>query len=361
MRAGLLSPDAAVSQARAGIAKGGGTSSWALLAAAGRAQGSPAILIEVREHRLNSAPAGRAKAAEADAAAALWRLYAEAAQNAANQAQLLRGDDPAWLAQAARMHKKQPHLARALLGFVALNGGSPQTRAEAQRNMIAALRGAKLTAAALRLFSDPQRFPVERMDERVRFELGSAAMEAEQPQLAVRYWHNLATPSDVSTPQWQARHCSALMQAGRSEEALAVARNVVAAKPPPTPDVLRRLIDVALHAQAHSQLRPAQAMLTLLLPAVAEVDRSEVLIALGRIHEANADHRAAASAYLQAAVAAAAPGADPEALRAREAAAENLLRAGLHNDARTMYEWLARDAKDAAVKDAAARRLKVLR
>ena len=360
MRAGLLSPEAAMAQARTAIAKGGGASAWALLAAAGRARGNQAIAIEVSEHRLNDASMVRAKPDHSQAIAALWRLYGEAAQQTANQAQLLRGDDRAWLNQASRSLKTQPQLARALLGHLALNAGSSEMRSEALLNMIAALRDSKLTTAAVRLYSDPQRFPVDAMDERVRLELGAAAMEAGQPELAVRYWYNLAGPGGTSAPQWQVRYCSALMQAGRGEEALAVARNLLMTKPPPAPDVVRRLIDVALYAQAGAQVRPARTMLTMLLPLVSEADRSAVLTALGRIHEADADHRAAASAYLQAAVAAAAPDSDREALRAREAAAGNLLRSGLRDDARAVYEWLARNARDAGIKDAATRMLKVL-
>jgi hypothetical protein len=120
------------------------------------------------------------------------------------------------------------------------------------------------------------------------------------------------------------------------------------------------LIDVALYAQTSSQVRAAQTLLNMLLPSVSATDRSTVLSALGRTHESDADHRAAASAYLQAASAAAAQDSDREALRAREAAAVNLLRAGLRDDARAVYEWLARNAKDAAIKDAAAHTLKVL-
>ena len=112
--------------------------------------------------------------------------------------------------------------------------------------MVAALRNGKLHAAAVRLYSESQRFPVDGLDPQVRLELGSAAMDSGQPELAVRYWHNLAGPSGPNALQWQARHCSALMQVRRGDEALAVARTVLSSKPPPAPDVLRRLIDVAL-------------------------------------------------------------------------------------------------------------------
>ena len=359
MRAGLLSSDAAVGMARASIAKGSGEGAWALLAAAGRAQNNRAIAIEVAERRLN-ATGQRPTLRSAQEAEALWRLYSETAQQSANQAQLLSGDDAAWLTQAARMTKTQPQLSRALAGHIALNGASPRARDEARLNLLGALRDAKLAQVALRLFADLPQFAVASMEPRLRMALGHLALDEGHGELAARYWHKLDAPSGASGLQWQARYCAALMQSGRFEEALAATRGLIAAKPPPSAEVLRPLVDIAGYALVRGEARTAQALLTMLLPVVADADRGAVWQGLARVHDWSSDHRAAAAAYLNAAAVVAVPEADREGLRAREAAAISLAKAGLREDARSVYEWLARNAKDAGIRDAAIRMLRTL-
>jgi transcriptional regulator GlxA family with amidase domain len=81
---------------------------------------------------------------------------------------------------------------------------------------------------------------------------------------------------------------------------------------------------------------------------------------LAKARELRGEFRAAADAYFNAAALYASPDADREALRAREWGAVNLAKAGLLDDARATYQWLAANAKDPAIRDSAARALKNL-
>ncbi len=359
LRAKLITPQAAIELARARIGKGDDEAALALLAAAGAAAGSRAIAIEVAEHRLATPRPGRSVPGGTDPVASLWQLYSEAGQQSANQALLLTGDDAAWLAHAARIAKQQPQLARALLGHLALQGGSVQTRSQAQLNLLGALRGAKLGRAALRLFSDDRRFPLETLDARARFELGTEAFESGQPTLAVHYWQGLPTPTGMSAPQWQLRYAEALVHAGKADEALAIARALAQAQPRPSSDLARGLVDVASAAGTY-RAPGAPAVLAAVLPFVAAAEHAAVHDAQGRAYEMAGDHRAAAAAYLRAAAASSSPESDRGSLHARLDAARNLLQAGLRHDARAVYAWLARNAKDSPIRELAARKLRTV-
>lgn len=357
LRAGLLTPDAAAAQARAILAKGGDAGAATLLDAAGRMQNSRAAVIEAAEFGVAAA---ESEAGRQRGAGALWQAYAEAAQQAANQAQLLVGDDVAWLAHAARMQSSQPQVGRALLGHLAVTSANPKVRAQAQGQLVAGLRDARLGGVALALFDDAKRFPVEGLDVRTRHELGELAVEARRPELALAYWRSVPPPVSATMEQWQVRRLAVMADAGLEDEALALAGELTEGARPLTQEARRKLFDIALDAVARHRLKLAETLLRGLRARTQDAERIAVLGALARSYEAKGEPRLAAEAYLEIGTASAGSESDREALRAREAAAVNLVRAGLREDARGVYEWLARNAKDAAVRESAARVLRGL-
>ncbi len=358
LRTGLITPDAAAAQARAALAKGGGEGALELLASAAAAQKNRAVEVEVQEHRLQLvAPGSRdAIARQADR---LWALYSEVGPHTANQAQLLVGDDAAWIERAMRMLAQQPQAARSLLGRIAAESRNEELRARAQSQLIASLRDARLALTALRLFADARRHPIAGLHPGVRFELGTLAMEQKQPAEAVRFWQGLAQPPGLSAPEWQLRNVSALFAAGTGDAALQSAKSLLAGPPAASPEVVSRLIGVASNALEAWQIKPAESLFALLLPVVQSAERINVLLGLARARELRGEFRAAADAYFNAA-AMYASDAERESLRARESAAINLAKAGLLDDARATFQWLAANAKDPAIRENAARALKNL-
>ena len=358
LRTGLITPDAAAAQARAALAKGGGEGALELLASAAAAQKNRAVEVEVQEHRLQLvAPGSRdAIARQADR---LWALYSEVGPHTANQAQLLVGDDAAWIERAMRMLAQQPQAARSLLGRIAAESRNEELRARAQSQLIASLRDARLALTALRLFADARRHPIAGLHPGVRFELGTLAMEQKQPAEAVRFWQGLAQPPGLSAPEWQLRNVSALFAAGAGDAALQSAKSLLAGPPAASPEVVSRLIGVASNALEAWQIKPAESLFALLLPVVQSAERINVLLGLARARELRGEFRAAADAYFNAA-AMYASDAERESLRARESAAINLAKAGLLDDARATFQWLAANAKDPAIRENAARALKNL-
>lgn len=358
MRAGLLAPGAAITQARAQIAKGM-VSGWTLLEATGRMQNDPAIAIEVSEHRLNGHAGMAGGFGRSGGASILWALYAEAASQVANQAQLLTGDDAAWLAYANRIAVSQPHSARALLGRLAIDGAVPRLKADARTRLLASLRESKLQRTALELFGDVRIRPLDAMDSGLRYELGALAVDWGRPEAATQYWRGLAAPDGMSSVHWTLRNISAFVHAGMPEEALGLVSGRLDGKQPLPEDSRGRLLSLATDAMARAQYRVAERLLTTLLSQSPEAERPAVLMALGKSYEGQGEFRAAAAAFLQAALSMVAPE-SREALQARQAAAQALLKAGLRDDARAVYEWLSRNGKDPGVRDSASRALRAL-
>ncbi|MGH8664783.1 MAG: hypothetical protein ACREUX_11000 [Burkholderiales bacterium] len=355
LRAGLIQPAAAAAQARALLAKGVIEPGWALLSAAGRAAADPEIELEVLEGRLNVFAI--TASSQADSVAALWKAYVQVAERAANAAQLLTGDDAQWAQAASRMRPKRPRIARALTASLVVNARTPAARVRAQSQLLAWLRDAGLARTAWRLFSDANRFPVAQMDSQVRFELGMLAAEVGEAASGIRYWQGLPPMEGMGPSQWQARNLALLLQAGMIPQALSLAGGALEAKPRLDAESVRRITLAASDALDFGHAEAARIVFQGLLAHVDDVQqRAAVLTGLARAHESGGDPRAAAEAYLLAAVSAKDPH-DPAALAAREAAAANLLRAGLRADARAVFEWIARNARSADARQAAERRL----
>jgi len=357
LRAGLITAGAAITQARSLLAKGAGEPALKLLLEAAAEEKNRAIEIEVYETRLNVARNGDSNST-AEQAASLWNHYNEVGPQTANQAQLLVGDDAAWIDRAERMTTTQPQLARSLLGHVAMNARAAEVRSRAQLQIITSLRAAKLPLTAWRLFADPQRFPLARLDNQVRFQLGSIAAEAKHPVDAVRYWQDLALPSGLNSQEWKVRYLTVLFQAGMADAGLAAARSLIALKPGLSPELRARLITLASDELGVWHVKSAEALFTMLLPLAIGGKRITVLQGIGKAREFAGNFRSAADAFLDAAALSPSPDSAREALLALESGAINLAKAGLLEDARAIYQWLAANAKDPTIRDNATQALK---
>lgn len=148
MQAGLMAPEAALLRARAA----GGTQQPAAAYAAIVADAA-ALLKDDRQQidaleqwlhlmQLEAPAAGRLQQ--------LWQAYQREAERLGNRAQLLRGDDTAWLALANS--SGGDHLAaRALYAYIAQQGAEIEVREGARARLYAALVAAQLDGAAVRI------------------------------------------------------------------------------------------------------------------------------------------------------------------------------------------------------------------
>ena len=353
LKTNLLSPDAAIRQARAQLAKGAGRGHWQVIAEAAARRGDRSLRLEAVEQLLQLADRG---AQAAGLAAQLWRAYLAGAQDAANQNQLLTGDDGAWYDFASRRLGADPPLARALFAHVARLGQIPATRHNAQLQLVFALHQSKLDLAALRLF-EQARIEVEALDAQARYLLGAMAEARDEPALAARFWDGLGVPPNAAPDDWHMRLALAHWRAGNADASVAALRRAVGDRKPLSNDAVRRGTALGQEMLAAGRLDVADAALEAMLPLTETAYQRDLLFALGRIAEASARFAAAADYYLRSALLAPSRAPDASALQARLAAALNLVRAGYKEDARAQFEWVLRNSRDAAQLEVARREL----
>ena len=149
MHSGLITPETALLQARAALQKNLNPTAYAAIIA------DAAILlrddrqhIAALEQWLDLAKSGVKNSGRLQQ---LWQTYQREAERLGNQAQMLRGDDRAWLALAANSGDDRLG-SRALYAYVAQQGSMPEVREIAQAKLFAALVTAQLDEAAVQVF-----------------------------------------------------------------------------------------------------------------------------------------------------------------------------------------------------------------
>jgi hypothetical protein len=345
LKTNLITPDAAITQARAALAKNNNGAYWIVLQHAAALQKDRMLHAEALENLLQLAgdkPVERLAALAAE----LWKSYAAAAQDVANQNQLLVGDDAGWADFAARRSAASPLAGRALFAYLAQQSKIRATRQSAQLQLVFSLQNARLALAAIRLFDDPARFPVAQIDPQVRFLLGGMANDHNQTSAAARYWQGLAVPATLEPDEWRIRLAPVLVRAGYAEPGADVLRALIAGKKTLPPDVMQRAVAIVQELQDTGFFKTADELYRALLPLAAARERRDILFALARIAESFNDFQNAADFFLESALLSESRTPDALAANARIAAASNLGRAGLKDDARAQFEWLRKNMRD---------------
>jgi hypothetical protein len=358
LRAGTITPQAAVSEARAALARATDAAYWRVIADAGAAQRNAAIEIEGLERLLHIAHRRDVRSA-AELAERLWKTYSANAVEIANRQQLLVGDEGTWADYASRRLGSEPQVARAIYGHLAQRGPDPGLRRNAQLQLVFSLQSAGLERAALRLFGDGA-IAFDALDAQVRYLLGSAAEVHGEPALALKLWSGIAPPPKLTADEWPLRVAQAAIRAGHPDAAVAALKQLTAGRKTLGPELVQRSIDLAQELLDLRRLEAAQAMYELVLPYAPEPRAREALFGLGRVHEFRNDHVAAAAFYLRSATLTNAPATDGLALQSRLLAGLSLARAGYRNDARAQLDWVIRHSKDAQFTETARRELKKL-
>lgn len=129
---------------------------WSVIAQAAALRKTPAVQAEALERQLNFTLATREGLFGAGADA-LWRAYDDLALAEANRAQLLIGEEAAWLDLAADSAASSPLVARALFAYLARHATAEDLRATGCSRLAALLLLANLDVAAARLFSGDER------------------------------------------------------------------------------------------------------------------------------------------------------------------------------------------------------------
>lgn len=253
MQAGLVEPEAASALARAALQKQpNGAAYSAIVAQAAEMLKDDRRQIEALEQGLNSADTAAGNAGQIQK---LWQAYQREAERLGNLAQVLRGDDMAWLALAASTEDRLG--ARALYAYGVQHGANSEVREKALAQLYADLVTARLDGAAVRLFhAAPWRdarlsdADIERLLAQVAGDVPDAAsrplyftagrlQEVRQQALAAAdYFAQALLKSDLHEPDALAMQALQrvrinLERAGFKEDADAFYRRAIAQKAPP--------------------------------------------------------------------------------------------------------------------------------
>jgi hypothetical protein len=351
LRSAGLTPEAVIRQARAAYAKTRDPAYWRVVLEASGRRKNVAAEVEAREYLLQHAAAG-ARPTATDAARQLLQAYLAAAREVGNREGLLAGDDTAWSDYAARRVATEPPVSRAFYAFLAQHAQSADSRRNAQLALTFSLMQAKLDYAALHVLRALVT-GTDKLDPQARYLLGTIAANREDPALALQLWDGLQTPANVKPDAWQLTVARTALRAGNAALGVETMRRLLSASA--GPETLQGAFDLAQEMAELRKLAEAQALYEALARMASDNRLREALFGLGRVHELKGEAPAAATAYLRSALLAGAS--DANALRARLLAAENLERAGLKDDARAQFQWLLKNAKEAAIVEAARRAL----
>lgn len=254
MKSGLVGPEAAAALARAAMQKQQNSAAYgAIVAQAAELLKDDRRQIEALEQALGSSEISAGDTVQLQT---LWGAYQREAERLGNLAQVLRGDDMAWLALAA-VRTDDALGARTLYAYIVQHGASDAVRGKAQAQLFVNLVAAQRDGAAVRLF-DTAPWRGERLrdaeiedvvaqsvsglpDAAARslyFTAGRLQEVRKQPLAAADYFAQVVLLSNLREPdvlvlQALQRARANLELAGHAEDAEAFYRRAIAQKTPP--------------------------------------------------------------------------------------------------------------------------------
>lgn len=343
LHTGVVTPQDAVTQARAALGRSEDPAWWRILLEAADRQNNGALRVTAMEQLLET-KAVIAESPDTDAVR-LWETYTSHARAAANSHQLLAGDDASWLEFASRRRAVEPAEARAYLAYLARYAHDPKVQQNAQVQLATDFAAAKLPRAGLRVFGA---WPAEAgaLTTPTRQTLGALAETAGDFAQALQYWQGLPAPDNMPAAVWRLRLSALALRAGRADAAAAIAQPLATERTVIPAAQLPEWITLAQQFTDHGLYDAAQALYERVLPQTDPAQARRVLSGIARSHEARSQPQLAADFYLRSALLA--PATDAAATHARLLAGFSLARAGLRDDAKAQFEWLLKNANDPA-------------
>jgi len=362
LHTGVVTPQDAVTFARAALGRSEDPAWWRILLEAANRQNNSALRLTAMEQLLEATAANVAEAPDANAGK-LWEVYANHARAAANSHQLLAGDDANWLEFALRRRATEPAEARAYLAYLVRYARNPVLQQNAQIRLAADFAESKLSRTGLRVFGA---WPADAgaLAAPTRHTLGALAEAAGDHPRALQYWQDLPAPDNMPAAVWHLRLAALALRAGRADVAAAIARPLAAEQSVIPAVQLPEWITLAQQFTDHGLSDAAQALFERLLPHADTAQAHGVLSGIARTHAARGQPLLAADFYLRSALRApkevllggapqgdflrGAPATDTAATEARLQAGFSLARGGLRDDARVQFEWVLKNAGDPA-------------
>lgn len=341
LHSGVVTPLDAVSRAREAMLRGQDPAWWRIVLEAAERQKNGALRMEALEQLLDAGVFRNAGASAPADAKQLWDAYSDYARNAANHHHLLAGDDAGWLAFAIDGAAAEPVIARAYFAHLVHHGRESSLQRTAEVRLAESYANAKLSRAALLMFSAPEAPGM--LDVRTRHVLGGLAENLGDHVRALGYWGRTPAPQNMSGTAWQLRLAAVALRAGNIDAATEIVRQLTAEPSVISASQLPEWMNLARQFTDHGLYDAAQILFEHLLRHADASQTSRVMSGAERNHEARGQAMLAPEIYLRSALQP--PLTGPAATTARLQAGFSLLRAGLREDARAQFEWLLKNAE----------------
>jgi len=326
---------------------------WAVVAEAAQRQGNRGINTKAIEHILiDRKNLTLSKSIYQIDNNALWNAYIDYALSISNDEQLLIGNDQKWLDVASRIEKKKPVGARAMSVFIMLRGQSPELREQAAAKFVAVLSEmASGNRLLLELFQRSRHFPeTKNIPKPVRHALVDIALSSSDIDRASELMATIEEPPEGSDQfMWWLRRARILVLGNQAEVGGQALVDLLAKNKTLEQDQIDKLLQVVFDLQTAGQHKLAYQLFgTVLRYTKDEKVQREIYYWMADSRKSQERYADAAQLYLKSAMHPNPDNMDPWAQTAHYQAAESLARAGLYDDATTLFKRLLRVTDDSA-------------
>ncbi len=325
---------------------------WILVTYAAARAGNVPQRLSALEHALNfPSDLGKDDPLFHASADDLWAAYDSAATSIGNKSHLLIGDDAAWLRKAATYKRDYAPYARACYAFLTFHGSDQKTREFSSGKLSDSLYANGSDRVVRSLYTRSSRYKsLTDVPDLVRYRMADRALATADIAFAGQLMQGLNDPPPgEDADEWSMRRARVLIYAGNFNTALKLLGGILDNKTVLDDDFAEHYLQVIFDLQAAGRNREAETLLKSLFPLVKnnEIQR-QILFWRGDSTKALGEYTRAAEFYLRSATYNNESGGDIWGQTARFHAAEALAKAGLIDDARSIYQRLLRFTKDPA-------------
>lgn len=280
----------------------------------------------------------------------LWQHYQAYASAIGNKLHLLLGDDQAWFQAASDRFEKEPLDARSLLAFLGSKAAIENQKNVAYEQFALSIKKSHENGLFLierlfqknKLFNTAGNIPVA-----VRYMLLDFALSRGKIKRAANLFKFLPEPPDGEKRQaWDMRRARVLVLGGQYEQGADVIRQILSTEKLDA-ETINRLMQVVFDFQKVEQHQLAIGLFSVLLEKNTDENfQRELKFWMAESYEALNQFETSAHLYLTSALMIKEKQSDPWSQTARYRAADVLVKAGLINDARVLYQQLLKVTKN---------------
>lgn len=324
---------------------------WAVVAESAQQQGKRGIKTKAIEHiltdRQNLSLPKSIYQVDSDG---LWNAYIDYALSISNQEQLLIGEDQKWLDVAGRIKNKQPVGARAMAVFVMLRSQSAEFRQQAASRFVELLEKRKVgNRLFVELFQDSKYFSEARqIPKPVRHKLVDIALANSDIDRASELMATIEEPPEDSDHfMWWLRRARILVLGNQAEVGARALAELLQKNKQLDQEQIDKLLQVVFDLQTAGKHELAYGLFEQVLGySKDEKIQREIYYWMADSRKSQERYAEAAQLYLKSAMHPDPENMDPWAQTAHYQAAESLARAGLYDDARTLFKRLLKVTED---------------